>query len=764
MAWVLALLCAGASAQAGAARNLFANPNFELGGSAPWRMDKGGKTAARFAVVADGAFEGQRCALVAIDRVEEWGTQFGQAVEPGGKGKTYTFAVMAKAVKAPVTVDLQIERRGKPYDRAARSGKFALEPGKWSELHVTFKVEKDFPQGWFAYISCTQPNAQYRADAFRLYEGDYVPYEQVAREEAEVMAVRLFDTGTTSAVPLPGEAVAKRKGWTALAEDDTRHRFRGDAVLVNNRLAVVLRRKGRGAEVYALRRDGSALRAVLVPVGSARAASLASLKIAANDPSGVAVDAAFKATDGKGLAARFTLSMGQAFVATEPRAGATGLRVEAPCRFAVLPDFFADDIVVDAAELPVPTAELPSENFLLHLLGDGDAMAMAVWRSREQDVRITLSGEGDARRIDGSEMRFGKDKAIWLAVLDGPAAWHAHDVAKEDAGKIVRLDWKPPYPAQWRVDWRHDNRLTDSWEMAVERRDGKFERQGWFGGATTLPADRKRWTTVLGRFHYPCFIDRKGHAHLQPLKSKVVRFVGPAVIYPINRVHATPLDTFTVVDIVRATLGVGPCEYILDVESHKTAYKGRATCAVRDTLRPIYKNKLQKPKRAAVEKALVDVIVFIKHIRGRIEAYQAFGRDMLAYLAEQRKAHPELTAAISDLEALTANIHKRYARRRGNIETPADAEKLADEFRDTLLEAEGDAATKRCFDITAAWVKIGGNQDELVGECRMAVKVLRQRAALAMALDPRMADIATEIRNRTHKILRNPLSYEAPRH
>jgi hypothetical protein len=61
-------------------------------------------------------------------------------------------------------------------------------------------------------------------------------------------------------------------------------------------------------------------------------------------------------------------------------------------------------------------------------------------------------------------------------------------------------------------------------------------------------------------------------------------------------------------------------------------------------------------------------------------------------------------------------------------------------------------------------VEIGGNQDELVGECRMAVKVLRQRASLLMAVDPRLAEVANEIRRRTWKMLRNPTSYEAPRH
>ena len=73
-------------------------------------------------------------------------------------------------------------------------------------------------------------------------------------------------------------------------------------------------------------------------------------------------------------------------------------------------------------------------------------------------------------------------------------------------------------------------------------------------------------------------------------------------------------------------------------------------------------------------------------------------------------------------------------------------------------------AFKRCKEFTAAIVEIGGNQDELVGECRVAVKNLRQRAGLAMAVDPRVAPIAREIRRRTQEVLRNPASYEAPRH
>ena len=56
------------------------------------------------------------------------------------------------------------------------------------------------------------------------------------------------------------------------------------------------------------------------------------------------------------------------------------------------------------------------------------------------------------------------------------------------------------------------------------------------------------------------------------------------------------------------------------------------------------------------------------------------------------------------------------------------------------------------------------DQDELVGECRLAVKVVRQRAALAVAREPRMAEIAREIRRRSHKVLRRPAGHEGANH
>jgi hypothetical protein len=592
-----------------------------------------------------------------------------------------------------------------------------------------------------------------------------IPTVQPARAE---LAAQLFDTVTPSPLPLPPDAFSKIDRWTLLPEDE-KHTFQGDVVLANGKLAVALRQQGRGAEVYALTPNGLVLRAELVAVADAPAAALSSVKIVENNPSSVMMDATFKTRDGTSLTLGYELKVGQVFVQTLPRSGATGLRVLAPCRFAVLPDFFADDIVVDATELAVPEAELPSENFLLHMLGDGQAIVMTVWHPAQDDVRIMLAGQEKMRIITSSEIHYAPDGQVCVAVLDGPGTWHWRDVARSDAGQIIRLNWKTPYLAHWRVDWRRDNHLTDSWEMLTQNPDGNFVKHGWYGQPESFGNDdwlkegRERWTTVLGFFLYPCWIDQQGQGYLQPLE-KGLRFQGPAILYPITRLESTPLDQFTVVDVMRATLGVGPCEYILDVEGQKKTFQGRPTCASRTILDGIYTKKEQKQKRAEVQQTLDEVLAFVRHIRTRIEEYVAFGHDMVAYFQAQKQTQPELAGFLTEMQETLRDIDSAVAQRKDHIKTPEYATALVENFRNTLVDYEGADALVRCQRITAALVDIGGNQDELVGECRLAVKRLRQQSALAMSADPRRASIAREVRHRTQQMLRNPTSYEAPRH
>jgi len=139
----------------------------------PYTVSKAQGAVPALAVSEEDAADGKRSALVTMGTVP-W-AQFGQKVQAGKVGKTYTIAVFVKGLDEPVSGRLEVERAGSPWDRAVRGEDIEFGADGWTELHETFKVDKPYPQGWSAYIHCDQEGARFRADQFRLYEGSYVP-------------------------------------------------------------------------------------------------------------------------------------------------------------------------------------------------------------------------------------------------------------------------------------------------------------------------------------------------------------------------------------------------------------------------------------------------------------------------------------------------------------------------------------------------------------------------------------------------------------
>ncbi len=566
-------------------------------------------------------------------------------------------------------------------------------------------------------------------------------------QEGAPKGLGAWDTGKASASPID---VAARSGWTAVAEGGA---FKGDAVLSNGRVSAVFRRESGAVEMGR------------VKLSLAGATKLVRASVVEGGKTSATIEATYKTDKGEATA-KFRLKRGEVTLEIAPGAGATKLRVDCPSRYVVLPDFFSDDIVIDAGKIPSPRAELPSEQFLLHLAGKGEAIAMCVFENRDQDVQCTLSGTGAARQFAGSEIEFGKDKKVWVALLEAPQIWHAGEVKAGDSKKESKLDWKMPYPAHWRVDFTRADDLTDSWDLLLQKDNGgDYVKPSWMGaGAERLPVSRKRWTTVLKSFKYPCWSDPQGAAYLQPLETEMLTMLGPVLVYPINRVPETPLEAYSVLDIARGALGAGPCEYILDVDNQRSSNKGHATCWTRDYLVDVYTKGGQKSQRKEIEQNLDAVLTFVKNIRGRITRYADFMRQMEEYLAAQAKAHPELKDSIAALDRIAKEAKRRYHAREEKIKTPAHVEKMNEEFRKTLLDYEGSDAVTRVKGYTDPLVEVGDNQDELAGELRWVVRALRQKAGLLVAADPRMGAIATEIRTKTHEVLRNPAGHEGARH
>jgi hypothetical protein len=609
------------------------------------------------------------------------------------------------------------------------------------------------------------------------------------RAEAAEPSTFLADAPDGPTGEKSAEWLAQMKGWSRLDEDDKAHAFKGTPVFFNDKVVAVFEGSSAGLAVYSRQTEGAKLCARLQPICDGRAdLKRTSVVVKEDSRSSVVLEVGFESPDKEARQITYELTAGQPFIKTSAGKGVEKLRVHAPCRFAVMPDFFGDDIVVDAKAIPIAQAELPSENFLLHMMHGGEAILMTVSESRDNEVVATLSGEG-SREIVYSDIFFGKTPRIWVAVLAGKGIWHEQDVAAADAGKVLNLDWKMPYAALWRVDWSKADKMSESWEMLLQDPSGKYVMQNWlgqkeaegqnfgkeFGARDWNKPNRERWNPVLGSFKFPCWVDNDRSGYLEPFgppkkgqEARAPSFVGPAILYPIDRVNnapfVTPLDQLTVVDLVRMTLGVGPCQYILDLEGQKRNSRGVATCYARDVINAIYKEGSQLSKTATINEHLDLCVAFITNVRERINQYHEFGHEMTSYLEEQKRKQPAQAEFFDEMLSVTKKLDGIYDRNQEKFHTPAFAQQNAESFRKSLLNYADKDAYEKCAAKMAVFTSIGGAQDDAVAACRMIVKTLRQRAAMAMALHPELKETATEIRQRTQVILRKATAYEAPRH
>ena len=169
-------------------------------------------------------------------------------------------------------------------------------------------------------------------------------------------------------------------------------------------------------------------------------------------------------------------------VEVRPGQGTDRLAVLAETRYLVIPDFFGHDMVFGARAVSRPRLRLPAENMLLSLLDAGNAEVMCVWSSNRQEataLRSTAAGVADRRLA-----RFRPPRTS----PSGSPAWRGRPVARAN-GSFRRAraaqvsDWKPPFPAKWRVD-------------VFARLEAKPRQVGW---ATTSGLERVRRRTPVTR-------------------------------------------------------------------------------------------------------------------------------------------------------------------------------------------------------------------------------------------------------------------------
>lgn len=720
-----------------AAGNLFSNPGFEALGPdrAAWRLDRGGQTEGEFSVDRQEPGEGLRCTRVRLGRTSEWGAQFGQQVAAGKPGRSYTFAVLAQAVAKPVTVDLQIERCAKPYDRAARGGPFTLAPGKWTELHVTFSVEQEFPQGWFAYVSSTQPDCEFRVDAFRLCEGPYVPFEQLARADDAAAGVTVTQTG--------------------------------DAVSVSNAFVELRIRRGTAGVETLVRRGGapSAGPRLVPAAGEGDAAtSIAGFRVVESRANRALVETRAVSATGRNLVTRFLLRKNSPVIEAQPGDGMERLRVEARSRYAVVPDIFAGDLVIDAKAVRPDRLRLPGENVVAQLADGGDALVVCAWRSPAQAARLTLGGGDGDRAFAATEVGCQGSNPVAVAVLAAPGIWQWKRIAELDAVKDAKFDRPVPFRALWRANCRREDGLIDSWKLVIRRPDGSWEG---FGVEISKPKTRTVWTSARGTFAYPAALDGESallrRSRFDGPANLVYRTNDVAIVYPFRIVDGSPEMARGVFDVLQEALAGTPAEQRLEEWTVRRVPRDRypATCAVTADYEAIFAAGEEQAKKQHLLERLKDMDQFVIGIRSRIDEYLAWRKATAAFIAARKAASPSLAPLADEFAGVLGRFDRRYQELQLDARTPAAAQALIAKVQ-ALIDSDAPDKAEQAKQLGRDTRTVGGNQDHAIGDFRMLTKELRQRAGyrLLEADDAAAFEFARAVRERTLEVLSCAFGHE----
>jgi len=569
----------------------------------------------------------------------------------------------------------------------------------------------------------------------------------------------------------PQVDVAARRGWKQLDPDRAQPGpMPGGAIVENGRLTVVLPAGG-DAIVVRAPGNGPGVRLELALLDSAgrAAGGLGNLRLGAYDGVEAALDFAMGAAEG-----RLKLGAGSVFVEIRPGKNAAALQVRAPARFSFLPDFFGNDVLYDPQQTADAQLHVPAENFLVHLLEGGAALAMLVWpQGGGEDAVLLTQGEGPQRRIGASRVSFN-GKSVFLALVARQGIWCSLDLrsARKDATFAVE-GWTPPFPARWMTILARRPAVDALSGIAAETlpiRQLPPEGADPYSDVYVHPRVPSWFTGPQWRLHLQTSL-----THMMTREKVRMPEYLLAVNYPRDRVKETPLDVMTLVDVMRGTLGAGPCEYVLDLERlNKTRSTGAAgtgkptaaaTCSERGALVYYYLGeRAETPRRddplIDADEALSSVEKikdFLDAAHARIQEYLAWSDEIISLAERAAAADPgarQLAERIVPIARQMRQLWDKMVAHEKPCAYPREWQLALDHCKDLIRQRAPDLGWRiREFDpqMRGAGEEVDGGMQA----CRMIVKRIRQEAALAGSSDAAAIALASTIRRRCREILGN---------
>ncbi|MCP4454506.1 MAG: hypothetical protein GY809_23870 [Planctomycetes bacterium] len=546
---------------------------------------------------------------------------------------------------------------------------------------------------------------------------------------------------------VPTDLLMLEKDPAAAASDPSHYgrayAFQGDAAIENAELIVAcLSREGR--VVIHVKTDGTRQVELKPLTLKDKPAQITHCSVRQNTGDEAALALSFSA---KGKADNLTtiLSLGPTgILAIKPGEHMAGISLQSAMAYGVVPSFIGDDLVFDPSDYPaLNTLYMPPENLFLGLLKGQDSILVTTWAPGDQKVTLSLDAESRAQGCIKSVDIEQDGKRLYLALLNAPGIWHREILKRSYLERDITLDWTRPFQAKWKTQLLESKAPTTFVFRA---------------------AKQKIWRGAVGSYTYPVWFD--GDAAVYRLSKKIPP-KGESIVYFTER-QDTPLSVLAPLDVMKASLDGDQVDDILDVSGrqlrthHRRDSKGirrACTCGCTEAIEAVFKAGQEKARQRYVAEAVEDMVYFVTEHVKRIEEYQAFARDMIAFLERTGQSEGDLKPFVDPLLEITKTLQTDYNRAKANMKTLAHADQLARKTN-ALAQAKRPENLKACLELGKQWRAMGGAQDDVIAQSHRIVRTLFNEAGTQGVATPGTAKIASQIRDRCRQCLRNPDGYE----
>jgi len=574
----------------------------------------------------------------------------------------------------------------------------------------------------------------------------------------------------------------------------------GDICIENRYIVLVLRKYASGPELY------YKIGPQYFPAISARVATEPNdiqspeqvCRITFADPTQVILSTEFATEAGPLITMEYLIRSQQPTVEIHTGGNAETLTLKSLAFHTIIPDLFGDDVVIDHADSRSSTMFLPEDNSLyIQLKDNGNAIFVCNWLPAETGGEIELDVSRSTRRGYDTETKIdltGKEK-VWLSMLAGVGVWHQVHTSQLNIYNQAPLNWTVPFAASWRADYRRSDPraagLTDSFWNTIRMPDGVFmnapglmemqivDGQYIISGPQEIKRLVRRsvfnvyigngWWPYLGWFMQPFYLQGNRAFMKLPRYDQLTtaRYSGPVLIYPLLDDIIPDRAAITVEGVLRGALGPSYLDILDLTDLNKRPFEDYypPTCFATEYCENIFEAFEDVPRQRHIISMLEQMKLFVKYTRARIDTYYQWQIDVeelyldALAVSDPNLGDPNFIDAVETLDKTSSLLRKRYEREETQMKTPEHAADLADQMID-LIGNRSFAKITRAKQTGARLRNIGDTQDELLGELRDTLKIVRQRAAVlhTKETDPRVRQFLREVRRRTQTILR--ISYD----